>query len=56
MENLDQIHINFNPGQLAILNICLGFLMFGVALDLRLENFKILFRYPKAALAGLLSQ
>lgn len=56
MENLDQIQINFNPGQLAILNICLGFLMFGVALDLRLENFKILFRYPKAALAGLLSQ
>ena len=34
MENIDQITINFNPDQLTLLNICLAFLMFGVALDL----------------------
>lgn len=56
LDNLDQIRIHFNPGQLAVLNFCLGFLMFGVALELRTTNFRIVLRYPKAVVAGLLSQ
>lgn len=56
MENIDRIVINFNPQQLFLLNLCLAFLMFGVALDLRVDNFKRLFRQPKAPLIGLTSQ
>lgn len=54
--NIDDIRINFNSEQLGILNLCIGFIMFGVALDLSLENFRTLFRQPKALAVGLLSQ
>lgn len=56
MEPIDSIQINFNSGQLTILNLCLAFLMFGVALDLKIGNFRELFRSPKAPLVGLSSQ
>ncbi|MCB0587446.1 MAG: bile acid:sodium symporter family protein [Phaeodactylibacter sp.] len=56
MQAIDSVHINFNPEQLFILNICLAFLMFGVALDLRFDNFQALARSPKAPLVGLSSQ
>lgn len=56
MNAIDQIRINFNPDQLMFLNICLGFIMFGVALDLRLDNFRALLKRPRAPLIGLSSQ
>lgn len=56
MDTLDSIRINFNPEQLGLLNICLAFLMFGVALDLKLNHFRALLEQPKAALVGLVSQ
>ncbi len=56
MEQIDSIQINFNPGQLTILNLCLAFLMFGVALDLRIAHFRELFYRPRAPLLGLTSQ
>ena len=56
MDPIDSIKINFNPEQLMLLNILLAFLMFGVALDLKLDNFRDLFRRPKAPLVGLSSQ
>lgn len=56
MEAIDNIKINFNPDQLAILNLCLAFIMFGVALDLKLSHFKLLAKDPKAAIVGLTSQ
>ena len=56
MHPIDSVQINFNQEQLLILNICLAFLMFGVALDLRLDNFRDIFRRPKAPLIGLTSQ
>ncbi|NJK97812.1 MAG: bile acid:sodium symporter family protein [Bacteroidales bacterium] len=56
MEIIDSIKVNFNPEQLTILNLCLAFIMFGVALDLKLENFRFLFKQPKAAFVGLTSQ
>lgn len=56
MHPIDSIKINFNPEQLFILNLCLAFLMFGVALDLRIGNFTDIFRRPKAPLTGLTSQ
>ncbi len=56
MDTLDSIRINFNPEQLGFLNLCLAFLMFGVALDLKISHFKALLDQPKAALVGLGSQ
>ncbi|MEL6864599.1 MAG: bile acid:sodium symporter family protein [Bacteroidota bacterium] len=56
MDNLDAIQINFNPDQLLFLNICLAFLMFGVALDIRRSDFEYVIRNPKAPLIGLCSQ
>ncbi|MBV6654084.1 MAG: bile acid:sodium symporter family protein [Mameliella sp.] len=56
MDSIDAIKINFNPEQLRLLNICLAFIMFGVALDLRVDNFRELLRRPKAPVLGLTSQ
>jgi BASS family bile acid:Na+ symporter len=56
MQSIDDIIINFNPDQLFFLNICLGFLMFGVALDLSLRHFRDLLRAPRKPLIGLFSQ
>ena len=54
--DIDAIRINFNSDQLFILNICLAFLMFGVALDIKLVDFKNIFKKPKAPFVGLFSQ
>lgn len=56
MENLDALRINFSPDQLVLLNFCLGFLMFGVALDIKVRDFKQLFQSPKPPIIGLISQ
>lgn len=56
MEAIDSIRINFNPDQLILLNICLAFLMFGVALDIKISDFKYILKKPKIALIGLSSQ
>ena len=56
MENLDSLHINFSPGSLWVLNAILGFIMFGVALDLEKNDFVLLAKNWKSALVGLFSQ
>lgn len=56
MEEIDKVVINFDEGQLFLLNICLGFLMFGVSLDLHLKDFKQVAKTPKPVLVGLSSQ
>ncbi len=56
METLENININFDQNQVTLLNICLGFLMFGVALDLKIDDFKYIFKAPKSIISGLLSQ
>jgi len=56
MENIDALRINFSPDQLVLLNFCLGFLMFGVALDIKVRDFKQLFQDPKPPIVGLISQ
>ncbi len=56
MDTIDQIRINFDQDKLFVLNLCLAFLMFGVALDLQLEKFRQLARQPRALLSGLSSQ
>lgn len=56
MDHLSQIRINFDQGQVTLLNLCLGFLMFGVSLDLRLSDFGYLLKNSKSVIAGLVSQ
>ena len=51
---LQELH--FSPSSLLALNVCLGFIMFGVALSIKVEHF-IQLKYQKKALAtGILSQ
>ena len=53
---VDQIRLNFNPQGLAAINAAIGLKMLGVALDLKLDDFKRIFRVPKAPVIGLAAQ
>ncbi|MDF4221690.1 bile acid:sodium symporter family protein [Maribacter sp. M208] len=53
---LDTIHINFDSGSLWIMNLVLSLVMFGVALEISVADFKPLWKKPKALLLGLISQ
>jgi BASS family bile acid:Na+ symporter len=53
---IDSIRIHFSSGSLFWLNICLGYIMFGIALQLKRTDFIHLFKFPKAAMAGVVSQ
>jgi predicted Na+-dependent transporter len=53
MAPIDQVHLSFNPQTLTLLNAVLGLVMFGVALELRVEDFKTALRTPKALALGL---
>jgi len=56
LEQIDSIRINFNSGSLFLLNLTLAFIMFGIALQLRLDSFRHIFRHPKPIIIGLVSQ
>jgi len=47
---IDQVQLHFNPGTLAGLNVILGLVMFGIALDLRVADFRVAFKSPKGLL------
>jgi BASS family bile acid:Na+ symporter len=53
---IDDIQLNFNPTTLVLMNILIGFIMFGVALDLKPTDFKRTFRSPKPFIIGLSAQ
>ena len=46
LESLNSISINFGENGMMIVNILLAFIMFGVALGIRLDTFKQVFRHP----------
>jgi BASS family bile acid:Na+ symporter len=54
MTDIDLIRLNFNPQTLFILNCVLGFVMFGVSLELKPADFKEALRTPRALVIGLL--
>jgi BASS family bile acid:Na+ symporter len=56
LEVLDHVRLNFSPSNLIFLNIALSFIMFGVALDIKIENFENILRKPKSAIVGFISQ
>ena len=47
---IDQVQLHFNPATLAILNVILGLVMFGIALDLKVDDFRTAFKSPKGLL------
>ncbi len=53
---VDEIRLNFNPASLAVLNAVLAFLMFGIALDTRIDDFKRVARMPLAFAVGVGAQ
>jgi BASS family bile acid:Na+ symporter len=56
MQEIDAIKINFDQDSLFIMNICLAFIMFGIALDLKVSDFKRVTKFPKPVLIGLSAQ
>ncbi|RLK00256.1 bile acid:sodium symporter family protein [Tenacibaculum discolor] len=53
---IDNIKINFDTEALWMLNIALAIIMFGIALDIKIDDFKRLVNNPKILFVGLLSQ
>jgi BASS family bile acid:Na+ symporter len=53
---IDQIRLNFSPQSILTMNIVIGLMMLGVALELKLEDFKRIFVSPKAPAIGLGAQ
>lgn len=56
MQELDHVVINFDSKGLWVLNIALAVVMFGVALNITLNDFRQLLKQPKPVLVGILSQ
>ena len=56
LQALDSVQIDFNYKSQILLNFAVAFIMFGVALELKLEHFTHLFKNPKPAFIGAVSQ
>ncbi len=56
METIDQVRINFSEDSLFVLNILLGFIMFGVALGIRKSHFSAMIKDPRSPILGVISQ
>lgn len=54
--SIDQVCLNFNPTGIAVINAAIGLMMLGVALELKISDFKRIILQPKAPLIGLFAQ
>lgn len=54
--NIDEVVLNFTPGTLVILNVVLGLIMLGIALDTTLDDFRAVARAPKPMAIAILAQ
>lgn len=52
----DDIVLNFAPGTLVILNVVLGLIMLGIALDTTVDDFKVVLRKPKPFIIAIIAQ
>ncbi|HET8866441.1 MAG TPA: bile acid:sodium symporter family protein [Gracilimonas sp.] len=55
-ESIDALQLNLDSGGLHIMNVSLAIIMFGVALELTVNDFKKVVKNPKGTLVGLASQ
>ena len=53
MTELDAVRLNFSPESLVALDVILAFVLFGVALDMRIEDFKGIVAAPRGTIIGL---
>lgn len=56
LESLNSVSINFGESGIMIVNIILAFVMFGIALGIKVETFKEIFKKPKSIIVGVLLQ
>lgn len=56
MTPMDEALLSFNPTTLAVMNIVLGLVLFGVALDLTPQDFRRVLVAPRAPVTGLICQ
>ncbi len=56
MSEIDALELNLNTGGLMVMNASLFFIMFGVALELTIQDFRDLAKNPKSTLGGVFSQ
>ena len=56
LEALNAVSINFGQGGMTIVNFILAFVMFGVALGIKTQTFKDVFKNPKSVIVGILLQ
>ena len=56
LEALNAVSINFGQGGMTIVNIILAFVMFGVALGIKPQTFKDVFKNPKSVIVGIILQ
>ncbi len=54
--NPDDVALNFTPETLIILNVVLGLIMLGIALDTTPDDFKVVVRKPKPFVIAILAQ
>ena len=55
-QELDSIRLNFDSESLFFLNLTLAVIMFGVALNIRIDDFLRVLKNPKSVVVGFLSQ
>ena len=53
---IDNVHINFDAKSLWTLNLALALVMFGIALEISIQDFKRLLKTPKPVLTGVVCQ
>lgn len=56
LESLNAVSINFGESGMTIVNFILAFVMFGVALGIKLKTFKDVFVNPKSVIIGIMLQ
>lgn len=56
LANLDALTINLGAGEMFLVNIILAIVMFGVALGIKTQMFKDVFKNPKSVILGVLLQ
>ncbi|MCE0510432.1 bile acid:sodium symporter family protein [Microbacterium sp. KKR3/1] len=54
--NIDDVVLSFTPGTLTILNVVLGLIMFGIALDTSPRDFRVVAKHPKPFVIAILAQ
>ncbi|HOZ31142.1 MAG TPA: bile acid:sodium symporter family protein [Bacteroidales bacterium] len=56
LKAMDSANLNFSQGGLLVLNIAIAVIMFGVALEIKIQHFKDLLLNPKPVIIGFLAQ